>query len=561
MHRGRRIFLTTVMLLATLFVLFATTDASLVFSGEELEYLEKAPILKIAYFDQAAPLIYKDNSGNPRGISKEVVDLIAEKSGLQLEYVFISSPSDLEVSSIDLLVGISPEYAPQGVLLSQPYLRVESVLYMHKNVKPDQLRQRWFSAVQGVSLPPEIDPNYVKYFETREKSLTAVEKGKADYGYANIFSIAYYTIKNNYKNIVSIPHEKEVRYYSVGILNDDRVLLAIINKVIESLDDNTLSSLIIQEASQIERRITIPMIIDTYGKWILLISLIIVVILLVAAISTYQANSELVQQNIRYEALSQISNEYLYEYKFKSRELVLSQQCHRLFGTSATFKNVKVLLKDALSNLASNTTSFLIYLPLLNGELGTFKVVTLNLIGSESMIGKLIDVSEDIAEKRELLTRSQIDGLSGVLNATATKEAIFQIIEERVGKAPHYFLLLDIDNFKEINDTYGHLEGDQVLGLLGRTLKETFIGHEVIGRIGGDEFCVYISNANLVEEVLKKSANLVNNFKQAVEIGEVSLSMGVCEVKPDESFETFFKRSDAALYRAKLNGKDQIVVG
>lgn len=554
--RGKKI----VSLWLVLLICLPLLGNSLQFTSLESEYIDNAPPLKIIFFDKAAPLTYLNRQKEPQGIFVGVVDLILERSGLKGEYSLYTNPEDAYAGRFDLVVGMSPEYAPPELTLSKPIMKIETILYMNKRVNLDKLSHKWFSAVEGVTLPADIDLNYVKYYPSRAESIEAVEKGRADYGYANIFSVAYYTIKDNLKNIVTVPQGQEERFYSIGLLNEDQVLLSIINKVIDSIDENSLNTLIVSEASSIERKITFNMILETYGKWIVLFSILVVVVLIINSITTFKANQQIKLQNMRYEALSQISNECLYEYQIKERHLTLSKQCLILFGSGEKMGEAKLLLSDALQVSNGATTSFTIRLPLINGDFGTFKTTTLLLEGSNSIIGKLIDVSEEMAEKEELLVRSQTDGLSGVLNATAVKEAIFKLLKEKRGEASHFFLLLDIDNFKEINDTYGHLFGDQVLGHLGENLRALFSSQGVVGRIGGDEFCAYIYKGATLEEVLLSCKVLREKMESSVGGIKASMSFGVTEVELGESFEQFFKRADASLYTAKLNGKDQIVV-
>ncbi len=529
------------------------------FTPNELEYIANAPPIKIAYFDRTAPLIYLDSHQEPQGIFKRIADLVLERSGLKGEYHYYSDRNEIFTSDADLMIGVVPEYLPNQMSLSEPYLTVQTVLYFNKRINPDQLTGKWFSAVEGVNLPAEIHPDYVRYYPTREESILAVENGKADFGYANIFSVAYYSIKEVFRNIVTIPQEQEVRLYSFGALKDDKVLLSIINKVIASIEENTLNNIIISEASRIERKVTLNMFFETYGKWLALFSTLIGVILVISTTLTIKANRRLKLQNIRYEALSQISNECLYEYHVKDGELILSQQCLRLFGSGKKLQEAKMLLADALQVSDGESTNFSIRLPDVSGGFGTYKTTTLRIEGSDAIIGKLVDVSEDEAEKRELLVRSQVDGLSKVLNSTAVKEAIIKEIEAREGEGLHVFFLVDVDDFKEINDTYGHLVGDQVLSLLGRNLRTLFSNQGIVGRIGGDEFCVYLPNVATAEEAVLKYEALAERMGSNVGSLKATLSAGLTEVYKGESFEEFFKRADASLYKAKQNGKNQIV--
>lgn len=100
-------------------------------------------------------------------------------------------------------------------------------------------------------------------------------------------------------------------------------------------------------------------------------------------------------------------------------------------------------------------------------------------------------LSTTIVSSRDLRREAQTDGLTGVLNKRTTEALINEILEQR----PHEkgtFIILDVDKFKEVNDHYGHAVGDIVLSTLGQTLRNYFRENDIIGRIGGDEFVIYM---------------------------------------------------------------------
>ena len=97
-------------------------------------------------------------------------------------------------------------------------------------------------------------------------------------------------------------------------------------------------------------------------------------------------------------------------------------------------------------------------------------------------------------EKAELVRSAQKDALTGVYNRENTQKVIDAILREKAPEGFHGFLILDMDHFKEVNDVYGHVMGDNVLKMLGGFLKEQFREQDVIGRIGGDEFVILLCN-------------------------------------------------------------------
>lgn len=213
----------------------------------------------------------------------------------------------------------------------------------------------------------------------------------------------------------------------------------------------------------------------------------------------------------------------------RNRRLILSKKFSSLFYTEDSLNNVTRILKDALSDndFDAPSNAITISLPLPDGRTGTFKAVNSNICDRRGrpgfVIGKLIDVSEEVAEKKELLMRSQKDGMTDLYNAVTTKDLITEHVENKKGNRMDALILIDCDKFKRVNDTYGHLTGNQVLEHIASSLKRVFRNSDIIGRIGGDEFCVFLKNVPSTDLVLKKCHLLINQINSGVETQKKSL--------------------------------------
>ncbi len=226
------------------------------------------------------------------------------------------------------------------------------------------------------------------------------------------------------------------------------------------------------------------------------------------------------------------------------------------------FYKVSDIMKSILSGDISDGYISMIRLPLADGGEGIFKAVN-SIVRDDygrvdSIMGKLIDISKEVAEKEELLMKSQIDGLTGLYNATTTRELIVDRIRSKEKHKMDALILLDCDNFKNINDTLGHLTGNQVLEDLGRSLKITFRSTDIIGRIGGDEFCIYMKDVPSAEFIHAKCEQLGTFVKKIMEEELVSVSIGVAIVNEERSYEDLFKMADDNMYTAKRRGRDQL---
>ena len=301
------------------------------------------------------------------------------------------------------------------------------------------------------------------------------------------------------------------------------------------------------------------MIIDVYGKKIFVAVFLVMGILLLSVIFNIRSNNKLKIQNKRLKMLSQISNEYLYEYFVKSNHLELSEKYIQLFGARRQFNETTNMLKNILLDNDLDGNIPMIKLPLADGRVGTFKSVSLNIHDEkgkvDSIIGKLIDISEDEEEKRKLITKSRTDGLTGLYNAATTKELINEIIKNKNRDRTDVLIVIDCDNLKDINDTYGHLAGDRTLENIGRGLRLVFRQNDIIGRIGGDEFCVYMKNVPSIELVQSKCRQLNKVIQELNKDFYVSVSSGIALLKEKSTYEDLFEKADRALYKVKGKGR------
>ena len=174
-------------------------------------------------------------------------------------------------------------------------------------------------------------------------------------------------------------------------------------------------------------------------------------------------------------------------------------------------------------------------------------------------VGVLIDVDKEHRTTLALKRQAEQDELTGVYNRSAGRRRIEELLE-RQGAAGGALVVLDIDDFKRINDTYGHLFGDAVLQSIAAELRRQFRARDVVSRIGGDEFLVYLpgaGRAELVQERLEKLLRGVEGiFCQGPEPCKLSCSAGAA-LYPlhGRDYEDLFRKGDQALYAAKARGK------
>ena len=202
--------------------------------------------------------------------------------------------------------------------------------------------------------------------------------------------------------------------------------------------------------------------------------------------------------------------------------------------------------------------AYLIILPLEKFKTSIEKDERLNVIGAleckhlAESYNEIYDIKAQ--NEKSLLKKAEYDALTGILNRRAFDQVCHMSAEK---KQPIALLLIDMDNFKYINDNYGHAGGDTALQELARLLTETFRTDDYVARIGGDEFAAILPNcnkaaANIIKQkilsVNEKLVNIKDNIKP------VSISVGVAFAAEGFS-EDLFKNADRALYIVKEKGK------
>ena len=175
-----------------------------------------------------------------------------------------------------------------------------------------------------------------------------------------------------------------------------------------------------------------------------------------------------------------------------------------------------------------------------------------------------------------LLDYSERDTLTGLLNRKTFDESFLRIaahtsqpplalpaavvVGGRQGTTGSSWLgLIDIDHFKNVNDNYGHLIGDEVLLLLSRLMRGSFRFHYHLYRFGGEEFVVLMRCANAVDAAtaLERLRSTVREY-QFPQVGQITISVGFTELRAGDSPSAAFERADKAVYYAKQHGRDQV---
>jgi diguanylate cyclase len=192
---------------------------------------------------------------------------------------------------------------------------------------------------------------------------------------------------------------------------------------------------------------------------------------------------------------------------------------------------------------------------------------------NKDLEGRLDDSSAMMGELRRDMERIRqqaiTDGLTGLANRKAFDEQIQRIIEESKSNGEIFSLvMIDIDHFKNFNDTFGHQVGDQVLRLVAMTLVNEVKGQDMTARYGGEEFALILPGTNghaarAVAENLRKAVEKkeVINRASGDNLGQITVSLGAAQYYGgEETAEELIRRADIALYQSKSKGRNQVTL-
>lgn len=317
---------------------------------------------------------------------------------------------------------------------------------------------------------------------------------------------------------------------------------------------------------------------------ILLVNLICIMTLLIFAV---KSREKLLDIEKIYDAVSKIDKTIIFQYYFNPKKFELKDK----FGIIID-KGTKPLMGEAIYDVydyihpddlsirsrlrkffESKEDFFTSEVRVLNrnGEYDWYRVSGFVKRGDNGspkcFIGKLMDASKQITMEKNLVQRAENDMLTGVLNKKTIEEKMGLLLNENKSDRYYIFYMVDLDNFKNVNDTLGHIYGDKAIADTGAELSKIFKNDALVGRLGGDEFAVCsvydaFDDESLKEYIIKKAEQVKKanqrSYTDGVNVVNITSSIGVSVAPKDgNDFETIYKKADSALYHSKNTGKDR----
>ena len=278
-------------------------------------------------------------------------------------------------------------------------------------------------------------------------------------------------------------------------------------------------------------------------------------------------------ERTKYQFYAELSHEIQFEYTAMPEMLILSEWGARYLDMPETVLNPR---EEAFGQKVFDGSDFEELLRLLVNTTPEKPVVEkkylLNINGHErwsrviarsmwddgetpeymGAIGKIVDIHDNMEKMTNLERMAAHDSLTGLLNHKAAKEKISDILNQDE-QQKYILLLFDLDKFKQANDQYGHLFGDEVLKYVAETIKKSTRASDIAARMGGDEFLLFMPYKEQAEPLVKRIFDLLcGQYKEF----RVSVSMGIaCAEECGGDYSVLFHMADEAMYEAKRSGR------
>ncbi len=189
---------------------------------------------------------------------------------------------------------------------------------------------------------------------------------------------------------------------------------------------------------------------------------------------------------------------------------------------------------------------------------------------SQNLKSKLDDANNEMEEMRKELVQVRetaiTDALTGLLNRRAFDNVLQDLVNQSASENGFSLVILDLDYFKKINDTFGHLTGDKVLRYIASVLKQEIADHHFAARYGGEEMALIMPDTELskaveITDTIRKivEKNRLKRKNDGESLGKITFSAGVASFKLDDTAEMIIERADKALYEAKDTGRNQVI--
>lgn len=570
---------------------FAADMKNFWLSADEKSYIDQTRALKAGILMNTPPFLFKDeSSGVLRGILVDYLQYITENTGLQFELIPAYSDREmdelLDNQKIDMVVGMTYDYNLSNrrqVAMSRPFLSGQYIMFLNDHYIESELPKKRLALPEGESYDWELKEKAARY-ETIGECLKAIETGRADYTYLDGYSAQFYKNLPQYKNMYLIPQTSKLHQICFGIAPPIRKeLLNILNKIIATMEEEQLQTIINQNTSYHQKLTMMSLIAENPLPVFTVISgvmLLIIGILMWGIRVRIKMNRKISMDLKKYLQVYELASEYFFEYNYKTGTFMISLHMEQEDGSGNHLLNFDFTKWDDLEDEVDREQKQK-FLKLItskkdgaaegnfmgtDGEYHWIRLIMKTMYDEDNqpayVVGKITDIDSEKSERDALLEQAQRDSLTQLLNLKTSRRKITEELELLQAGMYGALILLDIDYFKSVNDTFGHMKGDDIIRQVAGMLSDFYSAQGIVGRPGGDEFIVYIRSLMDEGQLADTCLELCKNMSSIL-IGEgryVTVSVGATLTKAGQKYDSLYLSADQALYQAKANGRNCFVI-
>lgn len=557
-------------------------DYEITFSDAEKEYQKKVKKLKVGYLENMPPLQIKKEE-ECTGVVRDILDTITENAGLEFECIAYANTKSMlnamKQNEIDLIACMDNSFTEADqIRFSKSYVDSMKVLISNNGHITEKTNPGRAAVVSGEKEYYYNEGKEKQSYSNLEECVQAVSKKEVDYTITNYYSGNYYTQKQKDESLKVIPMSTSISYGMAFNTDVDSRLISICNKCIYSIQDARLQMMLLKHM-EIEEKITFKQFIEenfalVLGVVLLFFALIIWIILIFYREKTRHLEMQEVNAK-RYQILAELSNEYIFEYDIASDTMNFDKKLEKEFRFRNNVKLSQNMEKDgsALGSFLkcfgecmdqNESKLFCMLRPYdRSGEKPQWYRMVISIVTDQKknpiqVLGKISSAQEEVEKLEELQEIASRDKLTGILNREGFEKTRKTVMN--VGNGTSISLaVLDLDNFKGVNDTLGHSGGDAALVKLAKTLDGVVGERGIVARYGGDEFVVLLIGV-CKEEAERLYQKIVFRMRTSItyeqKVRRLSVSLGAVWSAGPKGYEELFDKADKELYAIKENGRN-----
>jgi diguanylate cyclase (GGDEF)-like protein/PAS domain S-box-containing protein len=552
---------------------------------EEFNYLNKKKTIKMCVLPDWLPFEQIDERGNHKGIGADIMKTISKYIDTPIELVrtkqWIDSLENLRNRKCDILpVAMDIPSRKDYMNFTKPYVSEPFVIA----TKLDKLFIKDSSSLSNKKIGIVKNYAFIEILKqknplieivdvsTTKEGLERVSSGEL-FGYIDTMPTIGYGIQKYSMFDLKIAGKLEFNIeLSIASRNDEPLLNTIMQKALDSISEEQKRTII---GKWIE--IKVAQVFDYTILWqISALFLFIVLAVLYKNRAVILVNRELVKAKHEIEDQQKMVDKYVLILRTDISGIItdVNEAYCKVTGYSKEEligKKHTIMQDPSMNNNVFDEMWNTISLnKTWSGEITNLKkdktILSFNMyiepIFKNSIKIGYRSICEDITDKRRIEELSITDKLTGLYNRLKLDEIMLIKVEEfKRYKVDFSVILIDVDDFKKVNDTYGHDIGDYVLKSIAKALKQNIRITDIVGRWGGEEFMIVCTNTNL-----KNTAILAENLRKKIskitfdKVGNKTISLGVSQFTKEDTINSIFKKADDALYKSKSSGKNKVTI-